>query len=278
MNTESYTLGNSFKRKKYLRYDGGGAIDPNTANAVVGSSSQGTKGAGFSNAMSLAPMATGILDAFDGGNEFGRQSTGVSTAKGALAGAQAGMALGPIGAGVGALVGGAVSFFGSKSAEKAEKAYNFQRDARKKQTDANYMQSKLCADPSLYQGNLKAQYFETGGTLSGNYLANQKALGGNVNQQSSDGVEFNGQSHNEGGIKLPNVGAEVEGGETAKGDYVFSDVLGFAKLHKPIMTAKGKIESKPYTIERKNSINLLNQQEEKLKTLQEQFKQQLNLQ
>lgn len=451
---ESYTLGNSFKRKKYLRYDGGGPIDPNTASAVVGSGGS-SKGAGFSNAMSLAPMATGILDSFDSGNEFGRQSTGVSIGKGALTGAEAGMAFGPIGAGVGALVGGVTSWIGSNKAKKAEEDFKNRQKVRQKQTDANFMQSRLGADPSLYQGNMKAEYFETGGSLSnkfkqfveggpvlrnvaestgnkiqekiisptykrqdtikgitkeefdkiphpdtrsffsdsrakergkqfsnavskitavtsyvphplvkypsmilnstlggfdaydsykdgdnvgaimniagaiplepktlglgsGNikskikegllntystnstamdltdnygrdkkenggslsskFLNNTKAEGGSVNQQSSDGVEFNGNSHNEGGIKLPQIGVEVEGKETAKDDYVFSDKLGFAKLHKPIMNAKGKIESKPYTLERKNAINLLNEQEDKLKFAQEFVKSRLNIQ
>ena len=53
---------------------------------------------------------------------------------------------------------------------------------------------------------------------------------------------------------------------------MFSDALGFAQLHKPIMKAKGKIEAKPYTKERANSIRLLEEKENQLKLAQEFFK------
>ena len=137
------------------------------------------------------------------------------------------------------------------------------------------MAAKLGANPELYQGERNAQYFETGGQLTSKFLANQYTIGGKITSKSSDGTMISGNSHNNGGVKLPQIGIEVEGNETTKGDYVFSDKLGFAAIHKPIMVAKGKIEAKPYTQERANSIKLLNEREDRLKITQEYLKQQL---
>lgn len=101
--------------------------------------------------------------------------------------------------------------------------------------------------------------------------ADEYAMGGSLKPISSDGVDVQGASHAQGGVQLPQ--AEVEGGETIKDDYVFSKQLGFAQLHRPIMRAKGKIEAKPATRERMNSIKLLNEKEGMLEKAQEFFKQ-----
>lgn len=98
------------------------------------------------------------------------------------------------------------------------------------------------------------------------------ANGGSLNPMSSDSVEVEGPSHANGGVQLPT--AEVEGGETISGNFVFSEKLGFAKLHKPIAKAIGKIEGKPQTHERKTSLRNLKGQEEKLALQQELTKQQ----
>lgn len=117
-----------------------------------------------------------------------------------------------------------------------------------------------------------------GGSLASNYMSNQMAIGGNLIPTSSSTTEVKGPSHEQGGVQLPAQKAEVEGGETLAEDYVFSKELGFAKLHKPIAKAKGKIEKKPATPERVKALELLNKKEERLKATQEYFKQQLNLQ
>ena len=136
------------------------------------------------------------------------------------------------------------------------------------------------SDASKYQDslNMTKQKKAMGGPLSQNLLANQKAIGGSMSPMSKDTTLAIGPSHEEGGIDLPTQGAQVEGGETTDKNYVFSKVLGFADLHKPIAKAQGKIENKPATPERIEALNRLQQKTEKLKTLQEYFKQQLNLQ
>jgi hypothetical protein len=115
--------------------------------------------------------------------------------------------------------------------------------------------------------------FATGGQLDAP-LSRKYMQGGYARSLSSDGTEILGNSHRQGGVKIPEAGAEVEGGEVTKGNYVFSDRLGFAKEARKLATAKGKIEQKPMTEERVNSIRLLNRKENQLILAQEYFKQQ----
>ena len=116
---QSYTLSNSFKRKKYLKYDEGDTIDSEIVSTLMGKSGASSVGGGVPWG-AIAAQTNGVLDAFDSGNEFGRQSTGVTTVKGALSGASAGMMFGPIGAGIGAVVGGAAGLI-SGNKEKEQK-------------------------------------------------------------------------------------------------------------------------------------------------------------
>lgn len=116
-----------------------------------------------------------------------------------------------------------------------------------------------------------------GGTIDAP-LAKAYMTGGTAKPLSSDTTELQGNSHAEGGIDIPQMGANVEGGETTAQNFVFSKELGFAKLHKPIAKAKGIIENKPQTIERLNAMKHLNQQEKSLAMSQEYLKQQLGIQ
>ena len=109
----------------------------------------------------------------------------------------------------------------------------------------------------------------TGGPLETSYRE-KKADGGKLVQQSSDGVEVQGHTHAQGGVQIP--GAEVEGGETIKDDFVYSAQLGFAQKHKPLMVAKGKIEQKPASPERINALRIIEQKEQQLALAQEYFK------
>lgn len=107
-------------------------------------------------------------------------------------------------------------------------------------------------------------------------LASAFMSGGKAKSLSSDNALMVGKTHAEGGIDIPGV-AEVEDGETTKDNYVFSKKLGFADLHKPIAIAKGKIEKKPLTGERVNSLKRLMDKEKQLAAQQDIAKQQLNL-
>jgi hypothetical protein len=99
----------------------------------------------------------------------------------------------------------------------------------------------------------------------------------NMKPMSENATEVKGRSHAEGGESLPDLGAEVEAGETTEGSYVFSKKLGFADLHRPLARAMGKIEKKPMTPDRVNALRLLQGKVEMLKAQQEQVRKQLNL-
>ena len=87
-----------------------------------------------------------------------------------------------------------------------------------------------------------------------------------------------GPTHENGGVQLPQVGAEVEGNETISNGYVFSDRLGFAQEHKKLARMQGKIEDKPATRERLNTLKLLKEKEGQLALAQEYLRKTLNLQ
>ena len=114
-----------------------------------------------------------------------------------------------------------------------------------------------------------------GGDMDGDEeapLSAQESQGGTAQSLSSDNTQIQGPSHEQGGVQFPQSGAELEGGETTKDNFVFSKELGFAALHKPLAKAKGLIEKKPLTMERKNSLDLLDKREKRLALSQEMFK------
>jgi len=117
-----------------------------------------------------------------------------------------------------------------------------------------------------------------GGLLQGPSIVSQPTTGGDAEPLNSQSTEIVGRSHAQGGVKLPAMEAEVEDGETTTGNFVFSKELGFAKLHRPIAKAIGKIEKKPITTDRRNALQLLKGQEERLALSQEQLKLQKGIQ
>ena len=108
-------------------------------------------------------------------------------------------------------------------------------------------------------------------------IANQQLQGGSATQLNANAAQFNGPTHEGGGIQVPGKGAETEGGETTNGSYVFSKQLGYAQLHKPIAAAIGKIEKKAMAPERINSLKLLKHKENQLRMAQENTRQQMGL-
>jgi hypothetical protein len=162
---------------------------------------------------------------------------------------------------------------------KMRKAYQYTGAPH---NEFNLQDKALLEDKDKWQQYLSSRdsgyKFATGGSMASNYMANQKAVGGNLVPLSSDAVEVKGPSHANGGVKLPEMEAEVEGKEVIKDDYVFSEQLGFAKEAKKLAKAKGRIEEKPSTPERINSLKLLESKENQLKLAQEFIRKQNNLQ
>lgn len=145
----------------------------------------------------------------------------------------------------------------------------------------------LSLHPELLEGFKNSGYYANGGEMtkfakSGTDitapLASMFMAGGKAKSLSSDNALMVGPSHAKGGIQIPGMNAEVEGGETTKGDYVFSKRLGFADLHKPLATTKGKIELKPLTQDRLNAIKLINKREMELQQAQEIVKSKMGVQ
>lgn len=112
--------------------------------------------------------------------------------------------------------------------------------------------------------------------------------GGKLNKLSNNTVLATGASHEQGGIKIPQLGAEVEGGETLKklkdgGTYVMSDTLKnpetgntFAKDDLRLSKMKGKLENINHSFS-KNALSLLKNKEQKLVSLHEQVRQEEGL-
>lgn len=129
-----------------------------------------------------------------------------------------------------------------------------------------------------YEKGTRTEYFKQGGSLNKKLRGN--IIGGELVPLDNDTVEAIGRDHEEGGIKLPSVGAEVEDGETITNiqgeDYVFSKELGFADRHKLISKSKGKIEIKPSTPTTRRSIQLLEGKGVRLRDEQEKVKAAIN--
>jgi hypothetical protein len=124
---------------------------------------------------------------------------------------------------------------------------------------------------SVNESQVTRPVMRTGGDVKAP-LMDMYMQGGNARQLSSTASEMVGPSHESGGIKVPELGAELEGGESTNGSYVFSKSLGFAQKHIPLARAIGKIEKKPMTTERRNSLKLLKGRESALAEQQESLK------
>lgn len=206
----------------------------------------------------------------------GRERIGSYVAKGALKGAALGTSIAPgvgtiVGAGLG-LIGGILG--GAKARREARKRIRI--DNRDKLLSDMQRSNALAASNQDAVTGYNVDYYATGGTLKAPLTA-AYMTGGYAKPLSSESTELVGDSHEEGGIDIPGINAELEGNETTTGDYVFSKKLGFAKLHKPIARAIGRIEKKPITADRANSLSRLKARERHLITQQEQIKQYLNL-
>lgn len=223
--------------------------------------------------------AGSVADALDTPNQYGRQSMGTNIAKNVGTFASLGSNFGPVGTGIGIGVGavkGVVDALGQRRAEaRAKQMEGIQgRDLAL----AKY-ESMAAQDPNVTTGRVGAQY-ANGGSLGGdqNSLFSEyiksRAKGGTLSRLSSDTTEVKGPSHADGGVDLPD-GNEVEGGETIKGDYVFSERLGFAQQHKPIAKAIGQLEQKAPTLATTNSLRRLRAKEDALMLLQERTRQSL---
>jgi len=180
-----------------------------------------------------------------------------------------------IGGIIGAFAGGAYGIWkGGKQDKEAKKEWA-SNNSMFRQKEQLAMQGQAYNQWSTQQGNPQTQMYRYGGSLP------MKAYGGSLRKTSSNSTEVHGPSHANGGVEVSQANAELEGGETilheANQDYVFSEELGFAELHKKIAKSRGKIEKKPATFERLNSLKAIREKEQMLKEAQENIRSQYNL-
>lgn len=239
------TLRKKYKNKKYAGGGGMTGADPYAGLIQLGQQTQGA-----------------LVDTVFKENEFGHQSAYGQALKG-------NSQLGTIGAVTGYIRG--------RKQEKEDKMARANGILSNQQSELRRTASILSTDPALVTGYQGAEYYASGGFLKNRYYRNVKAEGGTLDPMSSDSAEVQGPSHQQGGVELPQYGSELEGGETIQDDYVFSQRLGFAQQHKKLAKAIGKVEQKPATPERINSLKLMYRSVENLKQQQEAIRQQFNL-
>lgn len=278
------------------KYDTGGTMD---------NSDWLNKQKGLASAVNtVGSIGSGVIDATSPYDQFGYQSKGATIGKSALSGAETGAEIGSIIPGVGTLVGAGVGLVAGsisgiiKGASNDVKEKNAMDTSLVKtlQSQTARSNAELGANPELSTGFKNSTYFKTGGQMGrfvscklggpmgGNaFNPNRSPLndlitsGGHAKKLSSNNAEIIGKSHAQGGVQVPGLNSEVEGGETTKDNFVFSKALGFAQAHKPIAVSKGKIEKKVQTKERVNSLQRLSKRENDLAATQEQFKKQLGI-
>ncbi len=233
----------------------GGSIDPSTY--LMAGQTSGTLVEG-------APDEYGIK----------KNAVGGGALKGAGAGAAMGAAIGlnpavlaatgglsavvaPI---AGALIGGTAGGIKSSNEQKAARSLMAKDKAKQymlgKEAEANRTKAFWTNNPNFKDGTLASSYFRYGGTAKINPST------------ASEGVEFKGPSHEQGGIDLGG-GVEVEGNETMDKGFVFSDKLGFAAKHKKLMGALDKMDKKPANPATARSAAALKEKIEGLKVEQE---------
>ncbi len=160
-------------------------------------------------------------------------------------------------------------------------AYLDNKEARKTRDNAiRDFQNKQSIELATERGKM---------TKSNNvYSLTERREGGKLSKISNNTILATGATHEEGGIKLPQLGAEVEDKETLKmtkdgGTYVMSDTLinptsgnTFAKDDLKLSKMKGRLEKINHSFG-KNALTLLKNKEQKLVDLHEQVRQEQGL-
>lgn len=310
-------LGNKGKLVKSLRKFGeGGNTDSSSKNGEEEGKGSGVPyGAIASGAGLLTPIVTNANPV--AGGVFG----------GATSGAATGAALGPWGALGGAVIGGTIGGIEAQQQQDQLKKLSAQQAENTRKlsiTDATQRGLKVPVNgnqtyslterklgggihikPS-HKGRFTAYKERTGETTEealhssnahvrqmANFARNashwaKKEDGGKLEKLSNNTVLAKGATHENGGIKLPQLGAEVENNETLKtlkdgGTYVMSDSLmnptsgnTFAKDDMKLSRQKGSLEKIGNAFS-KNALTLLKSREGKLVNAQEGIRKQEGL-
>lgn len=261
--------------KRTLKYKKGGLVKHALGEIVK----QGTSfedpavaGAGLGLASSLVdlgldfiPQATRTSTDADGNVIGSVDSKGAAFGKGAMRGAAAGAAMGPLGTLIGAGVGGGMSLITrNKEAAELDKATNM--------ANRNINTKRIFGKANSSTGLMSTsntELYPHGGTITKDNPNANAELELNEQFQLPDGTvgEVDGPSHDEGGIEVA----------LPEGTRVYSDRLKmgkktFAQLTKPINNKIDKLDRKPESTAKKNTLALFNKQLDELFTIQEAMK------
>jgi hypothetical protein len=254
--------------KRYKKYKWGDNIDMDQLSSGAGA---------------VGTMLGTTIDTFSNPNKFGyNKAAPVSGAvKGLGSGIAAGAAFGAPGAIIGGAIGLASGIAGGIKANKAAKEAEEEYKLGLQQFGMAQNNARLATYDTTGSNN-NLVYAKLGGKIGGAIPINRYlTYGGEFTGLSKNNLEVEGNSHAEGGVKLPEAGIELEGNETinySDGEhFAFSDALGFADRHKKIAKQMGKVEKRPYNAISANTLKLLKNKEEALKVEQEQTKAMLGL-
>lgn len=265
----------------YAKFDDGGPMGGSADSAAVASynanpSSLRKPGSSLA---SLYGIVGDTADALNPPGTYGEQKIGTNVLSTAGKFATIGSLAGPIGTAAGAVIGAGVGLI--KGIHQRNVAQVGRANDLIASNRSNQMRSAaiLGQNPELVNGYVGQDYYAAGGSLVPAYgnMANQPTQGGTATPISSTAATMDGATHEQGGIQLPAMGAEVEDNETTEGNYVFSDRLGFAAVHRRLASAIGKIEAKGPAPERANAIGRLQERIEALAHAQEHTKALLNI-
>ena len=168
---------------------------------------------------------------------------GGQLAGGAFSGATTGMSMGsvagPIGMGVGAVIGGITGLFTTKKRLEEEKELKEQEERERKRGEAmiqkDYSNAVLSSFPttgirtqSFYGMGGAMKRYQGGGEMEGLGSSQMPAMmpPGSAEENTYMSSMTDGPTHEQGGIPIPELGAELEGGELVEdkpdGFYVYS--------------------------------------------------------
>ena len=193
-----------------------------------------------------------------------KPNSGATIGSTALSGAAIGTSILPgWGTAIGAVVGAGA---GVIMAGSQKRKYNRLMQSANIQKDRLYTEH----NQNRFMNDVREIFGDT--EVKSLYAHGGKLPGGGADALSKDAVSITGNRHEQGGVKLSGT-SEVEGGETIQNGFVFSDRLGFADEHRKLAKRIGRLEMKPKTPSRVNTLKHLGNRVEALAHMQESIKQ-----
>lgn len=198
---------------------------------------------GFAQAGNYAQLAAPLVDGADPVNSYGSRSDFGAGASGALKGMATGASLGSVVPGIGtavgavggAIVGGVTGVINNNKKQEEEKLALERQNQVEIDNIKQYSKGVLSTYPS-YGITRSAKYgmkFPNGGVLP--YPTDADA---DVNVLSSNMAQYEGDTHEQGGIPLDN-NVEIEDQEVIKDNMVLSDRLNPSKIAKQLISGLG---------------------------------------